>query len=161
MPLTDFCTSARQSPVVVWVVRLAMGKFLRSHAACEANRATRKRSLPSRMEERSLVIGASADYAHKNGRNHFAQILYFSIFGHIFWCNFSKTTHFWNHLAPVVGSPATPTPIRKTVLSNKYNAICLVSLNFEQFLSLLHWNLSRSGICSFYFLLLKKYTAGC
>ena len=161
MPLTDFCTSARQSPVVVWVVRLAMGKFLRSLAACEANRATRKRSLPSRMEERSLVLGASADYAHNNGRNHFAQILYFSIFGLIFWCNFSKTTHFWNHLAPDVGSPAPPTPIRKTVLSNKYNAICLVYLNFEQFLSLLHWNLSRSGICSFYFLLLKKYTAGC
>jgi len=71
-----------------------MGKFLRSHAACEANRATRKRSLPSRMEERSLVIGASADYAHKNGRNHFAQILFFSIFGHKFLCNFSKTTRF-------------------------------------------------------------------
>ena len=113
MPLTDFCTSARQSPVVVWVVRLAMGKFLRSHAACEANHATRKCSFKAVWTKRSWFIGASADYAHKNGRNHFAQILYFSIFGHIFWCNFSKTTHFWNHLAPVVWSPAPPTPIRK------------------------------------------------
>ena len=51
---------------------------------------------------------------------------------------------------------------KETVLSHKYNAFCLVSLNFEHFLSLLDLNLSRyrSGIWSFYFLLLKNYTAG-
>ena len=113
MPLTDFCTSARQSPVVVWVVRLAMGKFLRSHAGCEANHATRKCSFQAVWTKHSWFIGASADYAHKNGRNHFAQILYFSIFGHIFWCNFSKTTHFWSHLVPVVWSPDPPTPAER------------------------------------------------
>ena len=162
MPLTDFCTSARQSPVAVWVVCLAMGKFLQSHAACEANHATRKCSFQAVWTKRSWFIGASADYAHKNGRNHFAQLLFFSIFGHNFLCNFSKPTHFWSHLAPVVWRPTHPHQRKETVLSHKYNAFCLVSLNFEHFLSFLDLNLSRyrSGIWSFYFLLLKNYTAG-
>ena len=67
-----------------------MGKFLRSNAACEANHATRKCSFRAEWTKSSWFIGASADYAHKNGRNHFAQILFFSIFDTIFSVTFQK-----------------------------------------------------------------------
>jgi len=161
MPLTDFCTSARQSPVAVWVVRLAMGKFLRSHAACEANHATRKCSFKAVWTKRSWFIGASADYAHKNGRNHFAQIYFFQFLGTIFCVIFQNPPTFEATSRRSFEGRTHPHQRKETVLSHKYNAFCLVSLNFEHFLSLLDLNLSRyrSGIWSFYFLLLKNYTA--
>ena len=156
MPLTDFCTSARQSPVVVWVVRLAMGKFLRSHAACEANHATRKCSFQAVWTKHSWFIGASADYAHKNGRNHFAQILFFSIFGHNFLCNFSKPTHFWSHLAPVVWRPDPPTPAKGNSPFAQIQRILPRLFKLWTIPFIITLKFIRSGICSFYFLLLKK-----
>jgi hypothetical protein len=73
-----------------------MGKFLRSHAACEANHAIANAQMqfPSRMDEAQLVYRRERRLCTQNGRNHFAQILFFSIFGHNFLCNFSKPTHF-------------------------------------------------------------------
>ena len=72
-------------------MQLARRIAQRANAVCQAE-----------WRKRSLVIGASADYDHKNGRNHFARIL----------C-LSKTTHFWSHLAPVVWSPDPPIPAER------------------------------------------------
>jgi len=160
MPLTDFCTSARQSPVAVWVVRLAMGKFLRSHAACEANRAN---AVCQAVWRSAVWLSARAPIMHtKMAVITSLRFYFFQFLGTIFCVIFQNPPTFEATSRRSFEGRTHPHQRKETVLSHKYNAFCLVSLNFEHFLSLSDLNLSRyrSGIWSFYFLLLKNYTAG-
>ena len=124
MGLTDFCTSARQSPVVVCVVHLAMGKFLQTVTCSLQGESRNVQTQFAKPNGGSAVwLSARVPIMHtKTAVITFAQILFFQFLDTIICVIFQKQSTFEATSRQSFEGRTHPHQAKETVLPHKYNA---------------------------------------